>query len=31
MKEKTVRVSAYPRFRFGRWEHVVMHYRSLPR
>lgn len=30
MKAKTVRVSAYPRFRFGRWESVVSHYRSTP-
>ncbi len=29
-KKKVVPVMAYPRFRFGRWEHVVSHYRSLP-
>lgn len=30
MKSKTVRVIAYLRFRLGRWEYVVSHYRSLP-
>lgn len=28
---KVVRVRAYARFRFGRWEQVVMHMRSMPR
>lgn len=27
---KTVFVHRYPRFRFGRWEDVCQHYRSLP-
>ncbi|WP_167059189.1 hypothetical protein [Pantoea sp. Ap-967] len=29
-RNKTVYVHAYPRFRFGRWEHVCQHYRSAP-
>lgn len=27
---KSVYVNAYPRFRFGRWEHVCQHWRSHP-
>jgi hypothetical protein len=27
---KIVHVSPYARFRFGRWENVSEHYRSLP-
>lgn len=30
-KQKVVRVTTYPRFRFGRWEQVRTHFRSLPR
>lgn len=30
MKAKTVLVTAYERFRFGRWENVTKHRRSLP-
>ncbi|AGQ75804.1 hypothetical protein FHU10_2827 [Serratia fonticola] len=30
MKQKTVLVHQYLRFRFGRWEHVCQHMRSLP-
>jgi hypothetical protein len=30
MDFKSVFVRAYRRFRLGRWEHVVQHYRSLP-
>jgi len=29
-KPKVVRVRTYPRFRYGRWEQVCMHFRSLP-
>ncbi|CAG8865301.1 hypothetical protein PS627_01206 [Pseudomonas fluorescens] len=29
-RNKPVYVHAYPRWRFGRWEHVCQHYRSLP-
>lgn len=29
-KIKTVFVNEYPRFRFGRWEHVCQHWRSHP-
>ncbi len=31
LREKTVYVHAYQRFRCGRWEHVSAHYRALPR
>lgn len=27
---KSVYVQAYPRYRFGRWEHVCQHWRSHP-
>jgi hypothetical protein len=27
-REKCVHVRQYVRFRFGRWEHVIQHYRS---
>lgn len=27
---KPVFVNEYDRFRFGKWEHVCSHYRSLP-
>ena len=27
---KTVFVGAYARWRYGKWEHVVSHFRSLP-
>ncbi|AJJ01446.1 hypothetical protein BZ21_3146 [Yersinia pseudotuberculosis] len=30
MKQKTVLVRQYQRFRFGRWEDVCMHMRSQP-
>jgi hypothetical protein len=30
MKQKTVLVRQYQRFRLGRWEDVCMHTRSLP-
>ncbi len=30
MKHKCVPVRRYQRFRFGRWEDVCKHYRSLP-
>ena len=30
MGDKIVHVTSYPRFRFGKWEHVRSHYRSLP-
>ena len=30
MKAKVVDVTAYNRFRFGRWEYVTKHRRSLP-
>lgn len=30
-REKVVHVNAYMRFRLGRHEHVVAHWRSLPR
>ncbi len=30
MKAKTVFVSTYERFRYGRWETVGQHFRSLP-
>lgn len=28
---KCVDVRAYERWRYGKWEHVVRHFRSLPR
>jgi len=30
-KPKVVQVCSYPRFRFGKWESVISHLRSLPR
>jgi len=30
MMDKPVFVTSYPRYRFGRWEHVCKHYRSAP-
>jgi hypothetical protein len=30
LKPKSVFVRAYHRLRFGRWESVCQHYRSLP-
>jgi len=29
-KAKVVHVTNYPRFRFGRWEQVCSHWRSMP-
>lgn len=29
-REKCVHVTDYPRFRYGKWEHVCEHYRSFP-
>lgn len=29
-KAKVVHVCSYPRFRFGKWESVCTHWRSLP-
>jgi hypothetical protein len=29
-KLKIVHVTAYPRFRFGKWESVCQHWRSAP-
>ncbi|KRT56958.1 hypothetical protein Ga0076813_10716 [endosymbiont of Ridgeia piscesae] len=28
--KKSVYVHAYSRFRYGRWEYVSQHYRSMP-
>jgi len=30
MRPKTVHVSPYMRYRYGRWEHVGEHWRSMP-
>jgi hypothetical protein len=30
-KQQVVRVVSYMRFRFGRWETVCSHYRSVPK
>jgi hypothetical protein len=30
MGPKLVRVNAYPRYRYGKWEFVCSHYRSMP-
>ena len=30
IRRKPVFVNEYDRFRFGKWEHVRSHYRSLP-
>jgi hypothetical protein len=30
LRIKSVFVHDYPRWRFGRWEHVRQHFRSLP-